>query len=495
MYLGGLALTYSETLLASKQFSIEDQRGFSLLTGDVNPIHVDSVASRRTVAGRPVVHGIHLLLWALDSYCKQRKMSARPVKLTARFSKFVRIDELASAILTEESSDGCRIDVRCNGALAALIQFSNEPLSLSGAPITGGKVWNPKTPISPSPAEIGEMKGSLKFASLPDKYGAHFPNVARDFGARRLAALGCSTFLVGMVVPGAHSIFSKLAVEIGDEDGTEGISFAVRKFDRRLSFLTTEIAGSGIEGWVESILRPRPTDQPAIESILEQVEPTEFAGRSVLIVGGSRGLGELTAKIVAAGGGNPIISYASSHEDAMRVKNEINGANYRCEIIHIDIERDIEKQLDNITTSISSIYYFATPQIFGHSTFNGFNPQQFSIFNKYYVDGFLRLVRYFFNKEEACVRIFYPSSSAVTELSSGMMEYVMAKSAGEIACKFLERETKCAGIVIERLPRLRTDQTNSLLQTDYLDSTKILLKIVRTVERATTPLVELQKDA
>ena len=43
--------------------------------------------------------------------------------------------------------------------------------------------------------------------------------------------------------------------------------------------------------------------------VAHRVRPGIFAGQTALIVGGSRGLGEVTAKLIAAGGGTPIITY------------------------------------------------------------------------------------------------------------------------------------------------------------------------------------------
>ena len=55
------------------------------------------------------------------------------------------------------------------------------------------------------------------------------------------------------------------------------------------------------------------------------VGPTEFAGSTALIVGGSRGLGALTAKILAAGGGKVIITYATGRADAEDLTEEIRS--------------------------------------------------------------------------------------------------------------------------------------------------------------------------
>ena len=73
-----------------------------------------------------------------------------------------------------------------------------------------------------------------------------------------------------------------------------------------------------------------------------------FAGQRSLIVGGSRGLGEVTAKIVAAGGGHPVITYRDSQHEAERVAADIRGAGGQCEILRYDALAPAAEQLEGI---------------------------------------------------------------------------------------------------------------------------------------------------
>ena len=54
-------------MLTSRTFTEADQMRFADVSGDRNPMHLDALKARRTQAGVPVVHGVHLLLWALDA--------------------------------------------------------------------------------------------------------------------------------------------------------------------------------------------------------------------------------------------------------------------------------------------------------------------------------------------------------------------------------------------------------------------------------------------
>ena len=52
----------------SRTFTPADQEDFAILSGDYNPMHLDPLIARRTLFGKPVVHGVHVVLWVLDAY-------------------------------------------------------------------------------------------------------------------------------------------------------------------------------------------------------------------------------------------------------------------------------------------------------------------------------------------------------------------------------------------------------------------------------------------
>ena len=60
-------------MLAERTFTKADQARFAAVSGDRNPVHLDPVLARRTPAGAPVVHGVHLLLWGLDALARAER--------------------------------------------------------------------------------------------------------------------------------------------------------------------------------------------------------------------------------------------------------------------------------------------------------------------------------------------------------------------------------------------------------------------------------------
>lgn len=80
-----------EILVATRSFTLEDQKTFAEFSGDFNPMHVDPILARRTINGQCVVHGIHGLMWALDSLLS--KINICPSAIEVKFTKPIFLDE------------------------------------------------------------------------------------------------------------------------------------------------------------------------------------------------------------------------------------------------------------------------------------------------------------------------------------------------------------------------------------------------------------------
>ena len=73
-------------IILIKKFQISDQLDFAKFSGDYNPIHVDEITSRRFLYGKPVVHGVNLVLSILDSWASINKEKFNFSEINAIFS-------------------------------------------------------------------------------------------------------------------------------------------------------------------------------------------------------------------------------------------------------------------------------------------------------------------------------------------------------------------------------------------------------------------------
>src|ERR1700722_13254833 len=95
-------------MLNSKIFSEADQARFALLSGDYNPMHMDPIAARRSPAGAQVVHGVHTLLWLLDSVAVRHPDIQVAGSLKALFPRMVYLGDIVEARVVRQSSTSLR---------------------------------------------------------------------------------------------------------------------------------------------------------------------------------------------------------------------------------------------------------------------------------------------------------------------------------------------------------------------------------------------------
>ncbi len=470
-------------MLASRTFTQDDQLKFATLTGDFNPIHIDPLVARRTQAGAPIVHGIHLLLWLLDSLASRDPDLPAIGAMNVSFDGMVYLGDQVEAAITERDASVLRAELTVDGVVAVELHITFGPVSSVSVfvPPDSGLVPHPAAPLDQPLEDMVSRSGILAFAGNPEDMERMFPHAARLLGARRLAALGSSTLLVGMVLPGLHSLYVGLALTVcEDSNPAENIAFRVTKADPRFRLVRLDISGGGLSGSLESLVRYPPAAQAPLETVASLVARDEFAGTTALIVGGSRGLGELTAKVIATGGGNVIVTYAVGKVEAEALAAEITAWGGRCQAIPYDVRQDADKQLSVIIEAPTHIYYFATPPIFrGKSRL--FSQGRFEEFNEFYVKGFHRLVEASLRRRPEGIGVFYPSSVFVDKRPDGMTEYTMSKVAGEILCADINAQIPAARITISRLPRLPTDQTALFQQAAMADPLAVMLPLIRGV--------------
>lgn len=472
------------TKLAQRVFELDDQRQFASVSGDQNPMHVDPLYARRTQGGAPVVHGINLLLWSFDSFASVQ-LDLPPLRsFSAKFNKFVYLGEQVELRLVQQEPNCSRLTLSVDNDIRSEVTIE------LGTPERHLPQWVdrslvPQSPVlaalDPSLEEIAERSGNLAFCMTAEQAATLFPSAARWLGAHRIMATAASSYLVGMICPGLHSLYSELSIEAcQDSDAIEFLAYRVSKTYPRLRLVKEEIAGGGITGTVTCFVRTPPVQQATMENLAGIVDPAEFSGSVALIVGGSRGLGELTAKLIATGGGRVFITWQSGREDAERVASEIRSAGGACETLAYDAQKPAEKQLAALAHSLSHAYYFATPPIF-RSQAEVFSAERFNEFLAVYVDGFWQLSQTLRARQPG-LSMFYPSSVAVTERPRGMTEYSMAKAAGEILCADMNVYMAPMHVTASRLPRLPTDQTASVTAAKAADPVETMLPIVREVQ-------------
>jgi len=357
-------------LISDYSFSQSDQIEFAKLSGDWNPIHVDPVFARRTIYGQ-VVHGINIVLFALDAFLSD-KNNPTPSEIHVSFLSPLNLGQTFEIEVVYRGED-IILEVKSLGKVITFIRMlvrddqksfkirSKKPVSL---------VDNFEIPKERKFDDLKKVDCDIDLSTDTESFSNFFSSSVERIGKDQVAGiLGLSKF-VGMEYPGMHSLFAGFSLWFS-EVKSQSLSFQTDRFSIPNAPVKFSFNGSGIEGTLDAFLRPAPFKQLDIETISRSVSINEFKDQKALIIGGSRGLGELTAKIIASGGGEVDITYSLGKLDADDVKREINElGNGFCEVHRINFHEDYKKVLSELVQQVrpSHIYYFSSPRIRGSKT-------------------------------------------------------------------------------------------------------------------------------
>ena len=335
-------------VIASRSFTVEDQAAFAAFSGDHNPMHMDPVAARRTQAGAPVVHGVHTLLWALDQLAASGLPFTNLATIAVQFSRFVYLNQAVTLTLPRRDDRSATAELVRDGLTLSTISLrfgpradKDLPPNLLEAPDT---IVADPLPNAPSLDDIATLRGWMPPVSAPISAHAIAPSLIEAIGLPRVRGFGLLSRLVGMICPGMHSIFTGIRVDlVSRAPDRAGVGFAVGVLDQRFRVARINVAGDGLLGTITAAVRWPPVETPALATLASHVTPGRFAGSSALVVGGSRGLGALTAKLLAIGGARVIVTYATGKDDAASLATDLNGAfgPDTCRTLQFDVLADL----------------------------------------------------------------------------------------------------------------------------------------------------------
>lgn len=451
-------------------FTICDQLYFAKFSGDNNPIHTNQEKSKKTLTGGCIVHGINLFLWALDSYVTHTKKMPKNFKI--KFIKPVYINTKVKLlwietkgllqIVSEKQTLYCSINYNYSKNSDASFQelslpemlILSEPLEKELNNITLGSVFE------------SHYGGELKLGY------SIYPNLIQKLGENIVYEISILSNIVGMQLPGLNSLFSSCSITFVNSIGYKKPFFKLINYDDRFRLINITYTGKNIEANIDAF--ERPVYEPKNCSFIKTLIPKTLTlkGKKILVVGGSRGIGAAFAKVAALLGGEVTITFTSSKSDALSVFEDIKQhSSSIVKVIELDVTSSVS--LDSVEFDHDILCYFASSKIFGKSG-NSFDVEIFDKFYQFYCYSFELIARRFFYNGGKT--IYYPSSIAVEERIKGLEEYAIAKKLGEKICASLISEFN-SEIIIDRLGRVETDQTLSILQVPTLDPIDVAIGI------------------
>ncbi len=464
--------------IEAKQFNMDGQHRFATLSGDFNPIHIDPIAARRLMFGQPVVHGIHTLLWLLDRWLAGQP-AIRIRRLRAEFRNPARLEQdvffsaksigerhtrseatTATARLVRAEVDW-QLDDRTNDRTNEIPAQS--PLVESTHTLLGDK-------ISSAAGTVPLMFDKNLAAEL-------FPHASAKLPPDQFAALLASTRVVGMRAPGLHSLLN--AVDLEDSsDASRALAYSVDEYDERFARAIIRLRGTGFSGTVIASLRPAPAVQAGFTEVSRSVASGEFSGERAIVIGGSRGLGEVAVKLLSAGGASVKFSYQLGEADARRVAEEVAAGGGHASCFQLDVRGEMPA-LDELCRDFTPtmVCYFSTPSIAGAPR-GKFSAPLFHELCQVYVDGFLNVFTTA-SSGGTLGSIMQPSSVAIEETPFGMTEYSAAKAAAETLFRALQKSHPKIRFHAPRWGRMPTDLTATIAPTEVDDPVPVVLSVLR----------------
>jgi hypothetical protein len=453
-------------LLTSRSFKLLDQNFFAKFSGDFNPIHVNPNIARRTISGQCVVHGIHGLMWALESLLS--KTNIAPSAINVKFLKPIFLDEEVNCSYDPSNN---KLEIKKESITLFEIRLKYDSIvdfsifNLSSNVVLNSPIERGIYELINLPIQDFFYRGDFNLAYLL------FPNIIKYYGLESCCEIATISEIVGMQAPGLHSFL--LATRINFQRNEFESNFSIEHVDERFNLIKISINATSLNCKVDAFLRQKPIQGASLISMQRMVDDSEFSNVRALIIGGSRGLGESVAKLIALGGGESLITYSSGYDECLKLSKDISEIGKKCSIAKIKIPDDLHL-LQKLGT-FNQIYYFPTPKIFGKRNAQ-YDKILYDTFYEIYVVSFKRLVINFSNSLTK-ISIFYPSSTAVSNPLPELSEYIDAKMAGEKFCK--KFDNKNISIIVSRIPRTKTDQTLSLIETKSENPEDVMLPLVR----------------
>jgi hypothetical protein len=464
-------------IIGTRRIDDEHPLRFAQASGDWNPIHVDRVAARRLLAGGIVIHGTSTLLWMLEQHLATGGQVPR--SLMAAFPRPLMPGDDVTLTREQESEGRQRIAALLeSGEVSSVSLALDGGARISGAPPQGLPARS--APADNSFVELKHASGVLQVQGLEARDRTDYPHIHERLGPLPIAGLMAVSRIVGMHCPGLHSLIASIELSFDPGGRSDAIEWRVVRHSVPHAPVRVAFKGSGLEGHVDAFVRPAPVTQESYHSLASRVSRQEFAAQTALVIGGSRGLGELAAKLIAAGGGDVIITHREGHDDAQRVAEEIHAGGGRCRIARFASEH-ARKDVESIVSALACpthVYYFAAPRI-GRAKSKVFSASTSRSFMDVFVDGFGQVAAGLAAVATGKVRLFYPSTVFLDEMPRDQGEYIAAKAAGEALCEHLNKHSDKLTVLVQRLPRLRTDQSAGLLSQGAQNPTPAVIDIVR----------------
>jgi NAD(P)-dependent dehydrogenase (short-subunit alcohol dehydrogenase family) len=449
---------------------------FAAASGDHNPLHVDREFAAGTAFGSPIVQGSLIAIAMLGTLPDESLARVRSLRIS--FSGAMPAGTASTISTGAVKREPGAWEVRLTARGTTLARVLARPVS--DLPTVAPPAANPGAPLRPMRTTAAEPSPTELSAghTLRGEYetGRELGALARRLGAGALDprlrdGLAWASYVVGMELPGLHSLFAGVALAVDGETGIgcRGETLVVRDHDERTGQLTIDgtlaTRGSGrVLATIQCFALPvAATPDPAALGLDRAPEGERGA---VVVVGGSRGFGASLALSLLAMGHEVHIGYATSRRRAAELARLAGARKAHMHLMPLDASDpdEVRALAESVATGarplVGVVLNAAPPPLA-----MGLTPQS-GVELADYVAESLRLVAVplgalLASVEEPDGWVLFCSSAAITAPPRDWPHYVTAKAAVEGLASWVAATKPRLRTVIVRPPRMRTAMTGT----------------------------------
>jgi len=466
---------------------------FADASGDFNPLHVDPVQARRYQFGTTVIHGVCGTLKALDILLGSFGYAIFMTSVKVQYTRPVMHGDYVDVYHGQSNAKGLKLRLSVQGRRVQDIDltFIKDSKSVTEVPKLKPRSAGSSQAVDLQFKDTDSLEGQVDLVWVPGIIQSLFQNLTKYLPDSQIAVLLGLTQIVGMRCPGLDSVFAGLTVHFLDSRLVcdTGMKYKVIHHDARFSLIKIGVEHNMATAEITALFRPKPVIQEDYTKLQAIVPKNQFSDQVALIIGGSRGIGEATAKLISAGGGHPIITYYRGKHDAQRIVDDIRSHGGLCDCVSYNV---LSEQNGEVTCClenklISHLYYFASPLIEKGEQM-AWDDAVFQKFCHYYLKGLAELIERFMSDavySKHAMTVFVPSTVFLDQPQNGFTEYIAAKAAGEALVRQLAAKYPSWKFHIPRLPRMLTDQTSGLSVQWKHKTTEIMLNVLTSMNHST----------
>lgn len=453
------------------KFSSKDIEEFRKISGDVNPLHIDENYARKTPFGERVVYGVLVLLHGLSFLKIEKGTFLKRISVEFTRPAFIGIPYMIYVARSNEKTINLRVD---DGTISILkadlyLEKSNEPF----LPLLNSEKVSllQKAKV----VKLGHIKRGDTFSGEYTTPQALSPLAGRLsikwLTELQLLTICCSSYIVGMELPGAQALFVGMELKFPSRHPNSGIlryCSEITKVDERVEFITFQsnfnLGDIHVSsGKYRAFFRPESQDVLKTSEISIASSHKTLIGKTVFIVGGSRGIGASVAAHIANHGANVIVCYHKCSQNAVLLKKAYSDkiTLLRGDASDLQWCIDAVKSISAEFKKLDGIVLCATPAIkslrLDKNTVDRIN---------YFIEKSVSLITIplaaflpFIN--ESGGKCFVMSSQVVNQPFVDWPHYVTAKFAIEGFIKTIRLQYPAMDYYILRPPKVLTDQMNT----------------------------------